>query len=98
MAGDFRKLKTNYLRRTFPLVCTNRRFSQADLAIISYSVLVEPEYADWARMNKGLSLCNLGRYDDASKVIGDYLNYREQEFGPMDTESFKYESSPSMWA
>lgn len=29
---------------------------QADLAIISYSVLEEPEYADWAQMNKG-SLC-----------------------------------------
>ena len=67
---------------------------QADLAIVSYSVLEEPEYADWAQMNKGLSLCNLGRYDDASTVIADYLNYREQEFGPMDTESFKYDSSP----
>jgi len=63
--------------------------NEADLAIIGYSQLPVPEYADWAVTNKGLSLCNLGRYDDASKVIEEYLRYREETFGPMDTESFK---------
>lgn len=63
---------------------------QADLAIHGYTVTIPPEYADWAQMNKGLSLCNLGRYDEASKVMEDYLEHREMEFGPNDTESFKF--------
>ena len=42
---------------------------QADLAIVNYSVLEEPEYTSWAQMNEGLSLCNVRRHDDASTDI-----------------------------
>ena len=34
--------------------------------------------------------------DDASKVIRDFLNYREQETGLMDTEFFKYDPVPEV--
>ena len=62
---------------------------EADIAIAKYGACEEPEYADWAQMNKGRALCSLGRLDEASKVLEDYLAYRELTFGVMDTESHK---------
>ena len=62
---------------------------QCDLAIAGYSALEVPTYADWAQMNKGLSLCNLRRFEEASQVLENYLKYREDTFGPMDGESVK---------
>ncbi|KAF2673381.1 hypothetical protein BT63DRAFT_421538 [Microthyrium microscopicum] len=46
-------------------------------------------YPDWGYLNKGMCLCSLGRYQEASDVLEPYLEYREKTFGPMDTESFK---------
>ncbi len=42
-------------------------------------------------MNKGLALCNLGRYDEASAVLEEFLEYRESAYGQFeeDDESFK---------
>ena len=61
-----------------------------DLATIRYKILPEEcGYFEWSQINKGFSLCNLGRYEEASKVLEDYLQYREKTFGPMDTQSFK---------
>ncbi|KAL8899444.1 MAG: hypothetical protein Q9207_006202 [Kuettlingeria erythrocarpa] len=62
-----------------------------DRAIVGYQNVSEPEYADWAQMNKGIALCNLIRYEEASTVLEEYLAYREATFGPMDTESLKYD-------
>lgn len=64
---------------------------KADLAISGYRALSEPEYPDWATVNKAFCLCNLKRYDEASSVLEGYLEYRKENFGPWvdDRESFK---------
>lgn len=62
---------------------------QADLAIASYAALPGEEYPEWPTINKGQALCNLGRLDEASQTLADYLKYRERVFGSMDSESFK---------
>ena len=69
--------------------CFEEGVVHCDLAIVGYQRLPSPEYADWAQMNKGIALCNLKRYDEASTVLREYLMYREETFGPMDTESLK---------
>ncbi|OQU94534.1 Tetratricopeptide repeat-containing protein [Cladophialophora immunda] len=62
---------------------------QADLAIATYAATSSSEYPEWPTINKGQALCNLGRLDEASQVLEDYLRYREAAFGNLDRESFK---------
>ena len=64
---------------------------QADRAIQGYFALLWDSYPDWAMMNKGLALCNLGRHDEASTVLEEFLEYREAAYGQseQDDESFK---------
>lgn len=63
--------------------------NQADLSINAYWSLPTYDPPDWPRMNKGVSLCNLGRLDEAWDVLESYLEFRENTFGKNDTESFK---------
>ena len=63
---------------------------ECELATAEYQLFPgEGEYSGWSPINKGFCLCNLGRLDEASKVLEDYLQYREKTFGPMVTKSFK---------
>lgn len=51
---------------------------------------IEPDNPpDFPRMSKAYALINLGRHEEASDVLEEYLRSREERFGPMDTESFK---------
>lgn len=61
---------------------------QADLAIVTYATTPANEYPDWPTINKGQALCNLGRLEEASQTLEDYLQYKETAFGSMDCESF----------
>lgn len=62
---------------------------QTNLAIDAYLSLPWEEYPDWAIMNKGWCLCKLGRYEEASDVFESFIEHQENEFGPMDDESWK---------
>ncbi|KAF2106252.1 P-loop containing nucleoside triphosphate hydrolase protein [Lophiotrema nucula] len=62
---------------------------QAELAIAGYFTLPDDDYPDWSVINKAFALCNLGRLEEASVVLEDYLSLREKTFSPIDSESFK---------
>lgn len=62
-------------------------------SISAYWALEEPEYPDFATISKAYALMFKGSKEsneEASKVLTDYLAYREATFGQMDSESFKY--------